>query len=334
MDQSPSELDRTTLEQAIKIGIHLPQFGRTATRERLRDFAQTVEELGFDSLWVSDYVVIPRHIQSRNPYALRGEFSMPPDLPILEPLATLSFIAGCTERVQLGTTVLILPMRNPVLTAKWLATLDVLSNGRLIAGFGAGWMEEQFEALDAPFSNRGQRMDEYLQVIRALWTERTPTFDGHYYHLNDIGFAPRPLQKPCPPIWIGGHSGAARRRAARFGDAWHTIATSPIQLEQDSAELHRMAQAAGRTAELEVTLRLGVQLERDHVKETAERLAAYQAVGVSHVVLEPAGAADADMLLPRLQRLRDALGPVLKGSEITETKGPPDDEPQGQTRED
>ncbi len=305
----------------MKIGIHLPQFGHTATHERLRDFAQTVEKLGFDSLWVSDYVVIPRHIQSRNPYALRGEFTMPPDLPILEPLATLSFIAGCTERVQLGTTVLILPMRNPVLTAKWLATLDVLSNGRLIAGFGAGWMEEQFGALDAPFSNRGRRMDEYLEVIRALWTERTPTFDGHYYHIHDVGFAPRPLQKPCPPIWIGGHSAAARRRAARYGDAWHTIATSPLQLRREAAILHHMAQEAGRTGAVEVTVRLGVRLERDRVRETAERLAAYRDVGVSHVVLEPAGASDADMLLPQLQRLHDALSPLLNEAPPTQVEG-------------
>ncbi len=296
----------------MKFGVHLPQIGRSATREGIRDFAQMVEELGFDSVWVSDHVVVPRRIRSRYPYSRSGQFPMPPDLPFLEPLSALGFVAGCTERVSLGTTVLVVPMRNPVLAAKQLASLDVLSGGRLIFGAGAGWMEEEFQALDAPFGRRGRRLDECLTLIRALWTEPNVDFEGEFYSLHDVGFAPRPLQKPHPPIWVGGHGDAARRRAALLGDAWHAIGLAPERLAELHATVRDTAREAGRGADIAVTLRLGVRLDPEALPEVIEQLSAYRDAGVSHFVLEPAGMQDAEATAKQLERFQSEALPQIK----------------------
>src|SRR5579884_792331 len=150
---------------AMQFGMHLPHLGRSASRDVLRGFARAAEETGFDSLWVSDHVIVPRRLSSRYPYNETGEFPFRADAPFLDPIATLLFIAGCTERVKLGTAVLIVPYRNPVVQAKELATLDFVSGGRLILGIGTGWMAEEFEALDVPFAHRGSRTNEYLRLI-------------------------------------------------------------------------------------------------------------------------------------------------------------------------
>src|SRR5262249_15010307 len=160
--------------------------------EVVLEFSRRMEGLGFDSLWVSDHVVIPRGYESRYPYNASGELGWT-ELPLLEPVATLLVVAGATEGVKLGTTGLVGPMRNPVLLAKELATLDVLSGGRLILGAGVGWLKEEFDALDAPFDHRGARMDEYLEVIRRLWTEDDPSFEGEYYRLGNVACYPKPL---------------------------------------------------------------------------------------------------------------------------------------------
>lgn len=293
----------------MKVGVHLPHIGLAATREGIRDFAQAVEGLGFDSVWVSDHVVVPRHIGSRYPYSRTGDFPVPADVPWLEPLSTLTFVAGCTERVALGTTVLIVPMRNPVLTAKWLATLDVLSGGRLILGVGAGWMEEEFAALDAPFANRGRRLDEYLDIIRALWTQQNIAFDGEFYQLRDVGFAPKPLQQPHPPIWVGGHGQRALRRAARIGDAWHAVGVSPARLAEEYATVQEYAREEGRDVAL--TLRTGIRLDDDDLTEAIERMRAYREAGVSHFVVEPVGLQHAGATTKRLERFRDEVLPAV-----------------------
>src|SRR3990170_813658 len=159
----------------MEIGLHLPHVGPLATREGITAFAGLAEEHGCDSLWVSDHVVVPRGLGSRYPYSREGAFPVPPDVPFHEPIATLLFVAGVTQRAKLGTTVLVVPMRNPVVTAKQLATLDVLSNGRLVLGVGAGWMQEEFEALGVPFEGRGARAREYIRLYKALWTEDNPS---------------------------------------------------------------------------------------------------------------------------------------------------------------
>jgi probable F420-dependent oxidoreductase len=273
----------------VEIGLHLPHVGPLANREQLTEFAQFAEHRGFDSLWVSDHVVVPRTITSRYPYSPDGSFPLPPDLPFLEPLATLLFVAAVTQRVKLGTTILVVPMRNPVITAKTIATLDVLSSGRSILGAGAGWMAEEFELLDVPFEKRGARLDDYLGVIKALWTEDQPSFKGKYYSIDDVGFAPKPSRKPHPPIWIGGHSAPALKRAGRLGDAWHAAYIGPEVVSKQYQEVRRHAEAAGRDPD-SVALTVRTRLPLNDADRTIEQLERCREIGVSHLVSESFGA--------------------------------------------
>lgn len=269
----------------MEIGVHLPHVGPLASREGVIAFAQLAEQHGFDSLWVSDHVVVPRRIRSRYPYRGDGAFPVQPETAILEPLATLLFVAGVTQRAKLGTTVLVVPMRNPIVTAKTLSSLDVLSNGRLILGVGTGWMEEEFEALDAPFERRGARTDEYIQLYKALWTEPNPSFRGEFWQMKEVGFAPKPLQRPCPPIWVGGHSAPALRRAGRLGDAWHAAFIDAAQAREHYQEVQRHALEAGRDP-ASVSLTVRVRLPLDDPPRAIDRLRSYRDVGVNHVVVE------------------------------------------------
>ena len=195
----------------MKIGIWIPNCRDLATPEIIRHTAVRAERLGYDSVFVSDHVVVP------NAYVDRFGAG------IYDPLITLSVLAGATSSVLLGTTVLIVPYRNPVLTAKMVASLDALSGGRVVLGIGAGWVPEESAMLGVPFAERGAMTDEYLAAMRELWTSPAPSFAGKYTQFSELHFEPKPIQKPHPPIWVGGHSPAALRRAAAIGSAWHPI---------------------------------------------------------------------------------------------------------------
>ena len=181
----------------------------------------------------------------------------------LEPLSLMGFLAGITQKIRLVPSVMIVPYRNPLLAAKILATLDVLSKGRLTLGVGVGWMEEEFQALDAPpFSQRGQVTNEYLQIFKELWTNDNPSFDGEHYQFSGINFLPKPVQKPHPPIWVGGQSRRAIRRAAHLGNGWHPVGAIPAaplepeDLAGDLVTLRRYAEVAGRDpSELDVAIK-------------------------------------------------------------------------------
>jgi probable F420-dependent oxidoreductase len=269
----------------MEIGLHLPEVGPLATRDGLTAFVQSAEDLGFDSVWVSDHVVVPHKIESRYPYSRDGSFPLPPNIPFLEPVATLLYVAGITHRLKLGTTVLVIPMRNPVIHAKMLATLDVLSNGRLILGVGAGWMQEEFEILGVPFERRGARTSDYIALYKALWTQDNPSHSGPFSQIENVGFAPKPLQKPHPPIWVGGHSAPALKRAGTLADGWHGIGLGPERVQADFERVQQHARHAGRDPDA-LTLSIRTRLPLNEPATAVALLQAYQAIGVAHVVVE------------------------------------------------
>jgi probable F420-dependent oxidoreductase len=217
----------------IPFGIALPNYGPLAVPETLVRLARLAEDLGVDSIWLSDHLVAPVGVASVYPYDRRPD-PKPGDMGVIEefyePLSTLAFLAGTTSRVRLGISAYVMPYRNPVVTAKQVATVDRLSNGRLILGIGVGWLAEEFAALDVPFERRGLRTDEYVAVCKALWTGGEASFDGETYKLPPVRTGPRPMQIPHPPLWIAGNSKRGLERAARIGDGWHGIDLSPDEL--------------------------------------------------------------------------------------------------------
>ena len=289
-------------------GTSVPTRGPLAHPEGLRALAQRADDLGYDHIWVSDHIILPREVSSFYPYAADGVATFVPDQPYYEPLAALNFLAGCTQRVKLGTHVLILPYRNPVLTAKMLSTLDVLSGGRVILGAGVGWMEEEFEAMGLDtYARRGAVTDEYIELYKELWTKDEPSFDGEFYQISGSGFSPKPVQKPHPPIWIGGHTGPAIRRAAKYGDGWMPIGLRPpaiLEPEELSgliARLRRLTVQAGREADaVDLTFSTDVRFDnsaggsRPWMNGRPEQIAAdlrqYMDLGVSNFIIGfPAG---------------------------------------------
>ncbi len=212
----------------MEFGFGVPTRGPLSTAENITTLATKGEEMGFGIVSVSDHIVIPRAIDSVYPYNESGNYMGGDEGECLEQLSMLSYLASATSKIKLMTSVMVLPHRGPVLTAKVLATIDVLSGGRLIVGCGIGWMEEEFVALGAPpYKERGAVGDEYIQAFKELWTSDSPTFEGKYCSFRNISFMPKPVQKPHPPIWIGGESPPALRRAAKYGDAWFPIGTNP-----------------------------------------------------------------------------------------------------------
>ncbi|OGO46152.1 MAG: hypothetical protein A2W34_06505 [Chloroflexi bacterium RBG_16_64_32] len=230
---------------------------------------------------MSDHIITPRRLDSPYP---GGRYPVQPEWPFLEPVSTLLFAAAVTRRVRLGTSVLVITQRQPVVLAKELATLDVLSGGRLIFGAGAGWMKEEFQALNVPIADHGPRMAEYLEVIRRCWTEDDPSFDGRFYKLGDVGFYPKPVQKPHPPIWIGGWADGALRRVARYGDAWHAMGP-PEALAERYAKVKQFAREYGRDPDsIALTVR-GDAIGWGDPALAVEQMRAYKDIGASLVVL-------------------------------------------------
>jgi probable F420-dependent oxidoreductase len=207
----------------MKIGVRMPYSGELAKPDNLIAFAKQAEKLGFYALFMSDHIVIPEKINSNYPYNKMG-FDEPNDA--LELLTTLAFVAAATSKINLMTGIMVVPYRNPLVAAKALANIDYLSKGRLILGAGAGWMREEFEALQAPFENRGDFVDESIKIFKHLWMDERLFHQGKFHKFSGITFQPKPHQRPHPPIWIGGESRRAIRRAAELGDGWMPIGSN------------------------------------------------------------------------------------------------------------
>jgi probable F420-dependent oxidoreductase len=298
----------------MDFGLHLPASSANVTSKDLIRFARQAESLGFYCITVADHVIVPRNISIPYPYTSDGKY--PGTGYHLETLTTIAFLAGATERIRFVTSVMIAPYRNPVITAKMLASLDVLSNGRMIVGLGVGWMKEEFENLKAPvFEERGSVTDEYIMAFRELWTSENPRFDGKYCSFSNLIFLPRPVQKPSIPIWIGGHSKQAICRAGRLGDGWHpiggvpTVPLEPEDIRKDLDQLRHHARSAGRDPKkIRVALK-GSLFDREKqvipghrrrflgsAEEIASDIRAYREAGVDTMIFDVRQASSSETL--------------------------------------
>jgi probable F420-dependent oxidoreductase len=298
----------------VKIGIHLGNNGASASASSIASLAARAEELGFDSVWVSDHIAIPTEIESVYPYGPPGSFSPEHTKNFWEAFAVLAFVAGMTKRVELGTSVIVLPQRPPLLIAKQWATLDALSGGRTILGIGAGWMREEFDALGFAdqFDRRGVATDEAIKIFRDAWTADGPIeHEGKAYQFGPVLLWPKPARPGGLPIWIGGHGKRSIRRAAELGDGWQPLRISVEELKGHIAYLHEQLARYGRKPE-DVTISLGVLAHPPGASSasgfpewelggdpdaSAEKLRAYQQAGVEHFLVNcPRGAPTSAML--------------------------------------
>ena len=231
--------------------------------------AVRAETLGFDSVWVNHHILHVGYVKDR----LETR-------PYQDALVTLTWIASQTSKIQLGTSVLVMPYLHPMALAKHLATLDQLSGGRLIVGLGAGSLPEENEALGVPYESRGKLCNEFLQVLRALWTDDEASFSGEFYSFENMCSSPKPLQDPHPTIVIGGNRPAALKRVARYGDGWHPMNVAPDGVERRMEVIRAEAEAAGREQ-----IPKAVQVRLDMNRVDAESVAAYEAAGVTDLVM-------------------------------------------------
>jgi probable F420-dependent oxidoreductase len=295
--------------------------------------ALKADALRYASIFVTDHVVLPvSSARSIYPYSPSGQFPGGAQQDYLEPLAMLAYLARATKRIRLGTSVLVVPYRNPILAAKMLATIDVLANGRVILGIGVGWLAEEFDALMAPsFKERGEVTDEYVALMRHAWTRDPVSFEGKHYRVSDVHLLPKPRQSGGIPIWVGGHTTGALRRVGRLGDGWHPIGMrppamlQPEEYEAKAKEIAGYARAAGRDpASITMTLRVPMQVRSPREKHpagdrplfqgTATELRAdverYAALGVTHFVFD-ATVPDAKATLANMERFADEVRPKV-----------------------
>ncbi len=236
----------------MKIGFCLP---RTIDGDEIKRFAQSLEDFEFESIWTEDRLIISTAKINQYPYSKDGSLPVPPEMPFLDILTVLTYIAACTTSIKVGSTVVIVPNRNPILQAKIFATMDVLSKGRTVCGVGVGWFEKEFETLGAPYAQRGPMTDEWLTIFKDLWTSDYPEHQGEFYQYDGIRFYPKPVQKPHIPIWVGGHSRRAIRRTVDYGNAWHPSRQTPEWLEKQLPYLRQYAEEKNRNID-EITISL------------------------------------------------------------------------------
>jgi probable F420-dependent oxidoreductase len=312
----------------MRYGFYLPTRGPTATRDGVLALAREGERLGLHSAMIADHIVFPVESESEYPYTVDRKH--PGGGDALETFSILGVVAGATERLRLVTSVLVLPYRNPVLTAKMVASLDVLSGGRVTLGVGVGWLREEFQALASPdFDRRGAVTNEWIAIFKQLWTQSPASFAGRFYSYSDIRCEPFPLQKPHPPIWVGGHSPSALRRAARYADGWHpvgAIAASPLPPQEMRAHLDtlkRLTEAEGRDVSA-LTISYKAPLydtgipDRDGTRRSfsgtpddiAGDIRSFAAIGVHELIFDFRGASIAESV-ERLQRFAAEVMPLV-----------------------
>lgn len=276
----------------MEFGICVPHYGKPVDIDQIVGISRQAEDMGFDSVWVTDHILVPSTMN----IIYRDH--------MLEPLAVLSHLAAVVTRVRLGTSVIILPYRSPIVVAKMLATIDQLSQGRVIFGTGVGWMEPEFKALNAPFAERGAYSDECLRVIRDIWANDTVSLQGQFHQYEDMQTSPRPVQASGPPIWVGGNSARSRRRAAELGDGWHSTGTLAADMRAGCEHVRSLWAANHRSGEPAFSSRIALSIEgvsqevttyesrsvrssiSGSIAAVVDELGAFQELGLEHVVFE------------------------------------------------
>ena len=293
----------------MRFGVHLVAAGQMVEGDKIARVARQEEELGYDSLWVSDHIVFPTELTSPYPYSPDGKLPLDPENPFLEPFTVLSWAAAVTTRIKVGTSVLIVPYRDPIITAKIVASLDVLSGGRFVFGVGVGWLGEEFRALRQRLEDRGPQTAEALAAMKACWTQSTPEFHGDFYDFADIKFAPKPRQRPHPPIWFGGNTKAALRRAVEQGDGWHCIALTPEEVAEKAAYLRDQCEARGKAFDdFAITINVNGK-----VPLTPETVRHYEAAGVSMMFIPRSFQANVDSVIENMESFEvEVKGPSAR----------------------
>ena len=294
----------------MRIGVTVPNVHETlAERTTIEAVGRMADDLWLDSVWCNDHLAIPgaRDGGGAEP-AYAAAYGEQRGQQIYEPLIVLAYLAAVTRRVMLGTSVYLLALRNPLLAARQAVSLDRLSDGRLVLGVGVGWLESEFAALGVPYRERGSRTDEAIAVLKALCGPDSAEFHGRHHSFTSVEFLPKPVQRPHPPLWIGGRSDAAVRRAARAGDAWHPSHLTVGELGRRVPELHAECERAGRSADdVTVTTRRKLVLapspeaEADRVLQgdpgaIAATVADLEQVGVAHLIVELPGSSEGELL--------------------------------------
>jgi len=244
--------------------------------------ARVAEENGFESVWIPEHLVFPADMPPTYPYTESGLPAVNPGTALYDPWVVLGYLAHATESIRLGTEVYILPLRHPIATARSVLTVDRLSGGRVTVGVGVGWLEPEFEVVGQSFHDRGRRTDEIIPLLRRLWTEETVSHAGDHYSFGPVRFEPKPVQKPCPPVEVGGATPAALRRAGCLGDGWIEIGARHIDvLQQMLAVVDKHRRDAGRDKlPFEVTTTSGLARDRTSVRRCRD-------IGVTRIIAAP-----------------------------------------------
>ncbi len=305
----------------MDFGVCIPHYGRTLEIGRVLDVARRAEALSFDSVWMTDHIIVPRSM----------EITYRDDM--LEPVALMSHLAAVVTKVRLGTSALILPYRSPIVLAKMLATIDQLSGGRVIVGTGTGWMAEEFAALNAPFEARGDYSDECLRIMRDIWTDGTVGIDGKFHRFDQMQASPEPVRPGGPPIWVGGNRARSRRRVAELGDGWHASGLLAPEMAPGCAHVGELWVKNDRRGEPAFSCRIGLSLDgafeagrtystgqanrprplssiTGTVDAAVEQFGAYRELGLEHVVLD-LSAQSHDGILATMETFAERVRPQL-----------------------
>jgi probable F420-dependent oxidoreductase len=285
----------------MKIGLSSIGFGTLAAPAFIRTVVTTAERLNFSTVWAPEHVVLLDRYTSRYPYSLSasGEFLAPTDVPIGDPFPTLTYAAACTTRIRLGTGICLVPEHSPLVLGKTVATVDYLSGGRLILGVGIGWLMEEFQALGVPFERRAQRTREYIEAMRRLWGDDHSSYRGEFVQFEDVRCYPKPARRGKLPVWFGGESNPALRRAAEYGDGWYGLNISP---EEAASKIKRIEQLLRENGRKRSDLELAVSPYTRPI--TVDDLKRYRDAGADEVeliFLDPA--ADDQGIIQQLEKL-------------------------------